>query len=122
MRPHGTAGPSSRRRSDILRDGEISISEPPGAALPDSGAKILAATPQTLWTDADFDDSEPETVKQRKNREQRAQWRREQLDARLRVKLERLSELLNHLVPRASATVRSRFSRSSSSGPTCSTT
>ena len=86
---------------DILRDGEISISEPPGAALSNGGAKILAATPQTLWTDADFDDSEPETVKQRKNREQRAQWRREQLDARLRVKLERLSELLNHLVPRA---------------------
>ena len=87
---------------DILREGEISVSEPPGAALTDRGAKLVAAvTAQTLWTDSDFDESEPETVKQRKNREQRAQWRREQLDARLRVKLERLTELLNQLVPRA---------------------
>ena len=76
---------------DILRDGEISVSEPPGAALPDDGAKVLAAA-QTLWADSDFDESEPDTVKQRRNREQRAQWRREQLDARLRVKLERLIE------------------------------
>src|SRR4030095_7235381 len=63
---------------DVLREGEISVSEPPGAALPDNGAKVLAAaTAQTLWTEADFDDSEPETIKQRRSREQRAQWRRE---------------------------------------------
>ena len=28
---------------DILREGEISVSEPPGAALPDDGARDLAA-------------------------------------------------------------------------------
>lgn len=87
---------------DILREGEISISEPAGAALPHHGAAVLAAAAApTLWTNADFDEAEPETIKQRRNREQRAQWRREQLDARLRVKLERLMELLNVLVPRA---------------------
>jgi superfamily I DNA/RNA helicase/RecB family exonuclease len=84
---------------DILRDGEISVSEPPDAALQRNPQ--MAAAVQTLWTDSDFDESEPETVKQRRNREQRAQWRREQLDARLRVKLQRLTELLDHLVPRA---------------------
>ena len=40
-------------------------------------------------------------MRERRGREERAQWRREQLDARLRVKLERLTELLNDLVPRA---------------------
>jgi superfamily I DNA/RNA helicase/RecB family exonuclease len=84
---------------DVLREGEISVSEPPGAALQRNPA--IAVAVQTLWADSDFDESEPETVKQRRNREQRAQWRREQLDARLRVKLERLKELLDHLVPRA---------------------
>ena len=43
---------------DVLREGEISVSEPPGAALPDNGARIMAAvaTP-TLWGDEDFDES-----------------------------------------------------------------
>ncbi len=88
---------------DILREGEIAVSEPPGAALPGNGAAVLAAVAQTLWAETDFDESqsEPETVKQRRNREQRAQWRREQLDARLRVKLERLTDLINQLVSRA---------------------
>ncbi len=82
---------------DILREGQISVADPPARA-----AAAAAATPvvPTLWTEADFDESEPETVKQRKSREQRAQWRREELDVRLRVKLERLLELLNQLVPR----------------------
>ena len=87
---------------DVLREGEISVSEPAGAALPDGGARVLAAvTAQTLWAETDFDDSEPETVKQRRSREQRTQWRREQLDTRLRVKLQRLTDLINDLVPRA---------------------
>ena len=88
---------------DVLREGEISVSEPPGAALPENGARIMAAvaTP-TLWADEEFDGSRSRRpVKQRRTRDQRAQWRREQLDARLRVKLERLMELVNHLVPRA---------------------
>jgi DNA helicase-2/ATP-dependent DNA helicase PcrA len=87
---------------DILREGEISVSDPPDAGLvADAARRAGAPTAQTLWTDADFDETAPETVKQRRNREQRAQWRREQLDARLRVRLERLIELLNQLVPRA---------------------
>ncbi|HEY8135641.1 MAG TPA: ATP-dependent DNA helicase, partial [Candidatus Limnocylindrales bacterium] len=85
--------------SEILREGEINVSEPPAAALP-KDAPMRAALGQTLWTDADFDEREPETVRQRRTREQRAVWRREQLDARLRVKLERLLGLLNELVPR----------------------
>jgi DNA helicase-2/ATP-dependent DNA helicase PcrA len=84
---------------DILREGEISISEPPEAGLA-KDEKIRSAVGQTLWTDSDFDEREPETVRQRRGREQRAVWRREQLDARLRVKLERLLSLVNELVPR----------------------
>ena len=84
---------------DILREGEISVSEPPAAGLANN-ATLRAALGPTLWTDADFDEREPETVRQRRGREQRAIWRREQLDARLRVKLERLLSLLNELVPR----------------------
>jgi superfamily I DNA/RNA helicase/RecB family exonuclease len=85
--------------SEILREGEINVSEPPAAALP-KDAPRRAALGQTLWNDADFDEQEPETVRQRKSRAQRAEWRREELDARLRVKLERLMSLLNELVPR----------------------
>jgi ATP-dependent DNA helicase UvrD/PcrA len=78
---------------DILREGKISVADAPVRAAP------RAAGP-TLWTEADFDENQPETVRQRKSREQRAQWRREELDARLRVKLQRLMDLLNQLVPR----------------------
>ena len=55
----------------------------------------------TLWAEADFDEAEAQTVRDRRGREQRAALRREQLDARLRVKLERVEELVNELVPRA---------------------
>lgn len=85
--------------TEILREGQISLSEPPAAAL-DKDAPLRAAVAQTLWAAAEFDEREPETVRQRRGREQRAVWRREQLDARLRVKLERLLGLLNELVPR----------------------
>src|SRR5512141_918179 len=91
--------PVYQAAAEILREGEISISEPPTAALAND-APLRAAAVQTLWTEADFDDREPETVRQRRGREQRAIWRREQLDARLRIKLERLISLLNELVPR----------------------
>ena len=92
--------PVYQAATDILREGEIAVSEPPAAALAKDVPAIAVATPQTLWGAADFDEQEPDTVRQRRNREQRAQWRREQLDARLRVKLERLLGLLDELVPR----------------------
>ncbi|HUP83741.1 MAG TPA: ATP-dependent helicase, partial [Candidatus Limnocylindria bacterium] len=85
--------------TDILREGEINVSEPPTAALTRE-SPVRAALGQTLWTDSDFDEKEPETVRLRRGREQRAVWRREQLDARLRVKLERLLSLLDEIVPR----------------------
>jgi superfamily I DNA/RNA helicase/RecB family exonuclease len=79
---------------DILREGKISVAD-----MPVRAASPPVAAP-TLWTEADFDETEPETVRQRKSREQRAQWRREELDVRLRLKLQRLLDLLNQLVPR----------------------
>ena len=91
--------PIYQAATDILREKEISVSEPPAAALAHD-ARLRAALGPTLWTDSDFDEQEPETVRQRRSREQRAVWRREQLDARLRVKLERLLSLLDELVPR----------------------
>ena len=84
---------------DILREGEISVSEPPAAALannaPSARRQCRRSGPMPISMIA-----KPETVRERRGREQRAIWRREQLDARLRVKLERLIELLNELVPR----------------------
>ncbi len=79
---------------DILREGKIAVSD-----VPARRATPAVAAP-TLWTETDFDENEPDTVKQRRSREQRAQWRREELDVRLRLKLERLMQLLNSLVPR----------------------
>jgi len=40
-------------------------------------------------------------VRERRGREQRSRQRREELDARLRIKLERVEALVNELVPRA---------------------
>ncbi len=91
--------PVYQAAADILREGQISVSEPPAAALRDSPAEATVAL-QTLWSEEEFDDSQPETIRQRRSRDQRARWRREQLDTRLRVKLERLMALLNELVPR----------------------
>ncbi len=91
--------PVYQAATDILREGEISVSEPPAAALA-TDERARASLGPTLWTEADFDDQSPESVRQRRGREQRATWRREQLDVRLRVKLERLLGLLNELVPR----------------------
>ena len=85
----------------MLREGEIPVSEPADAALRSRAAATAASIGPTLWTAADFDAEEAETVRDRRGREERGRWRREQLDARLRVKLERLTTLLNDLVPRA---------------------
>ena len=82
---------------DILREGVI----PAAPASTDSSAATSVVAPPTLWMDADFDEAEAQTIKERRGREQRAQQRREQLDARLRVKLERLLSLVDELVPRA---------------------
>ena len=91
--------PIYQAATDILRDGEIPVSDQPAANGVDLG-HLPAVPVATLWSDDDFDESAPETVRQRRGLEQRAQWRREQLDTRLRVKLQRLADLLNDLVPR----------------------
>ncbi len=81
---------------DILREDRV----PAPTAVAEAAATTVAPAP-TLWGEADFDESEAQTVRERRGREQRAQQRREQLDARLRVKLERLLALVDELVPRA---------------------
>ena len=89
--------PVHQAASDILRDGKIG-----GAAgTPPTPPRPVAEAVPTLWAEADFDESEAQTIRERRGREQRAAQRREQLDARLRVKLERVEELVNELVPRA---------------------
>jgi superfamily I DNA/RNA helicase/RecB family exonuclease len=89
--------PIYQAATDILRDGTVAVAE----ASAVNGATAQAVfTEQTLWSNQDFDESEPETVRIRRNREQRGQWRREQLDTRLRVKLERLLGLVDELVPK----------------------
>ena len=85
---------------DVLREGQIAISEPADAGLAARAAAKGHAGP-TLWTESDFDEDEVESVRERRGREERAKWRKTELDARLRVKLERLTSLLNELVPRA---------------------
>ena len=95
--------PVHQAASDILREGEI-IGV--GAARR-RARRITARASSRPWprprsgTPTEFDESEPQTVASDARREQRAQQRREQLDARLRVKLERVEALVNELVPRA---------------------
>ena len=83
---------------DILREGEVGAAPAAPAAV---SKTVPAERPPTLWAEAEFDESEAETVRERRGREQRSQQRREQLDARLRVKLERVLALVDELVPRA---------------------
>ena len=62
-----------------------------GRELAVTGLRAVAAG--GMWKPREEDTGDeraPETVKERRNREQRARWRHEQLDARLRIKLERL--------------------------------
>lgn len=89
--------PVHQAAADILREG--SISNGTGAARVPPAPVIERMA--TLWADAEFDDGEAQTVRERRSREQRSQQRREQLDARLRVKLERAIALVDELVPRA---------------------
>ncbi|MDQ3938167.1 MAG: ATP-dependent helicase, partial [Chloroflexota bacterium] len=97
--------PVFQAAADILREGEISV--PVADAAADGhgadGNGAGAPEPATLWAASELDgaDDQPETVRDRRTREQRTRWRREQLDVRLRVKLERLFQLLDALVPRA---------------------
>ena len=89
--------PVHQAASDILREGKVggavgSVATPP---------RPISEGMPTLWAEADFDESEAQTIRERRGREQRSAQRREQLDARLRVKLERIEELVNELVPRA---------------------
>ena len=87
--------PAFQAARDILREGKI-VAPPSG-----EGAASVVEPGPTLWADAEFDESEAQTVRERRSREQRAEARREQLDARLRVKLERVVGLVDELVPRA---------------------
>jgi DNA helicase-2/ATP-dependent DNA helicase PcrA len=97
--------PVFQAAGDILRERQLWAPDMDGQSGTDAGAlaEPAAATGRpTLWDDTDFEgDEQPETVRERRSREKRTAWRREQLDARLRVKLERLFALLDDLVPRA---------------------
>src|SRR5206468_1558936 len=89
--------PVFQAAADILREGTIQV---PVAEVetPASAAHL------TLWAaDALPDDSgdQPETVRERRSREARTRWRVEQLDTRLRAKLQVLFAALDELVPRA---------------------
>ncbi len=90
--------PIHQAASDILRDRHIDVSAGPETA---ATQRTDQPRPPTLWGDAEFDEDEAQTVRERRGREQRSQQRREALDARLRVKLERVDALVNELVPRA---------------------
>jgi superfamily I DNA/RNA helicase/RecB family exonuclease len=90
--------PIFQAAADILRDGAMPTPEPQPEA-----PTVAAAIPVviTLWTDDELTgDEQPETVQERRSRDKRARWRRESLDARLRVKLDRLMGLVDELVPR----------------------
>ena len=99
--------PLFQAAADILRDGEIYVPVIAAEAADANGGATPAATaePPTLWSAAELatntDHEQPETVRERRSREQRTRWRREQLDVRLRVKLRRLFDVLDALVPRA---------------------
>src|SRR4051794_10191987 len=89
--------PVHQAASDILREGRIGGETPPSAAP----STVAADRLPTLWDETEFDESEAQTVRDRRGREQRARQRRQELDARLRIKLERVEALINELVPRA---------------------
>ena len=91
--------PVHQAAADILREGSVAASAVAANAAPAEPVE----PPPTLWAAAEFDESEVQTVRERRGREQRSQQRREQLDARLRIKLERVLGLVDELVPRAPA-------------------
>ena len=85
---------------DVLRDGAL-----PVEALAEAGAngELDAGLLLTLWTESDLPEGLmlPDSIRERRGREARARWRQERLDTRLRLKLERLKDTLEGLVPRA---------------------
>jgi DNA helicase-2/ATP-dependent DNA helicase PcrA len=90
--------PVFQAATDILREDVLWTADDTAAA---GAGGELPGIAQTLWADEEFDAEQPATVRERKRREQRTAWRREQLDARLRAKLARVVALLDELVPRA---------------------
>ncbi|HEY5489317.1 MAG TPA: ATP-dependent DNA helicase [Candidatus Limnocylindrales bacterium] len=89
--------PVHQAASDILREGKVGGTVGSSPTPP----RLMPESLPTLWAEADFDESEAQTIRERRGREQRSAQRTEQLDARLRVKLERVEELVNELMPRA---------------------
>jgi DNA helicase-2/ATP-dependent DNA helicase PcrA len=91
--------PVFQAAATILHEGRIRAADP--VALLASDVTGSSGTPEpTLWTEADLGQPLTDTRVAR-NREQRTQWREEQLDARLRIKLERILGVLDGLIPRA---------------------
>ena len=116
--------PVFQAAADILREGtiQVPVAESPRAgpgtasgpgpgptgalAAIDSAADTPASAAHlTLWATDELatDDAadQPETVRERRSREARTRWRVEQLDVRLRTKLQVLFAALDELVPRA---------------------
>jgi len=93
--------PVHQAASDILREGRIGGGVESAASSPVAPAAAPVVERVTLWDESEFNETEAQTVRDRRSREQRSQQRRQQLDARLRVKLQRVDELVNELVPRA---------------------
>jgi superfamily I DNA/RNA helicase/RecB family exonuclease len=91
--------PVFQAAADILREGTIQV------PVAEAGAEVPASPEHmTLWPAGELtDDSadQPETVRERRSREARTRWRIEQLDTRLRTKLQVLFATLDELVPRA---------------------
>jgi DNA helicase-2/ATP-dependent DNA helicase PcrA len=92
--------PVYQAATGILQAGEIQVSDvDAGTPLvddPDSG--------MTLWPTHELlpaDGDQRSRRREPRSREQRSAWRREQLDARLRAKLQRVLGVLDPLVPRA---------------------
>jgi superfamily I DNA/RNA helicase/RecB family exonuclease len=105
--------PVYQAAADILREGTIQVPVPqPTSALPATADGIpiepamqMAPAHLTLWAPDELatDDpgEPPESVRERRSREARTRWRVEQLDTRLRVKLQLLFAVLDELIPRA---------------------
>jgi len=99
--------PLFQAAADILREGELYVpvvEDTSTTTDTEEPKELKEPIRQTLWQDdqlaADGDREQPETVRDRRSREQRTRWRRDQLDARLRAKLGRLFATLDALVPR----------------------
>jgi ATP-dependent exoDNAse (exonuclease V) beta subunit len=92
--------PVYQAATEILRAGEIPIPEVEVAApvADDPGPGM------TLWAADELSSMAPDRApvgRSPRNRDQRTAWRREQLDARLRARLQQLLGILDQQVPRA---------------------